>query len=524
MSNKRLTARPEWKAIHSHRKVLESAHIADFFKDNGQRFSQFSQSIAGLLFDYSKNRINAETIEKLVSLAKACDLEGQRDALFQGAIINITENRAALHMALRGSFPSGLEINNENVSDFVRITLAHIKILSQKIRKDKKITDVIHIGIGGSDLGPRMVCRALAPHANGPDIHFLPNIDGQAFSDLTKKLNPKNTLVIIVSKTFTTLETMSNASSVKDWMASALSAKKLKERLIGVTMNERAALDFGIEPGNILPLRDWIGGRFSLWSAVGLPIAIALGFEQFERLLAGAKDADEHFLNVPFEKNIPVLLGLIGIWHRNFWNYPAHALLPYAHNLEHLKTYIQQLDMESNGKSVDRDGKVVDYATAPIIIGEVGTNAQHTFMQLLHQSNEIIPADFILVAQPEHSNRDHHIKLLANALAQSKALMEGQINSDSPHMNFEGNRPSSTFILDRLDAYSLGLLLAFYEHKIFVQGAIWNINSFDQWGVELGKTIANDIIENFEKPNNNNALDGSTADALQHIHKKFTNS
>lgn len=523
MSNNTLTDRPEWKTLACHQQEMAKRSLKNLFADDPQRFEKHTLALPGFFYDYSKTHVNDETIDLLCALAKACGLEDRRAALYSGQKINVTENRAALHMALRGSQPEGLKIDGEDVATFVKATLAQIKTVTERIRADKNITDIIHIGIGGSDLGPRMVCRALALSADGPRIHFLPNVDGHCFYELSRTLCPKHTAVIVVSKTFTTMETLTNAESVRQWMKTKLDDQTLSQRMIGVTMNVEKAEDFGIARDNILPLRDWIGGRFSLWGAVGLPIAIANGFKEFEQLLAGAHAADKHFLNAPLKQNIPMLMGLIGIWQRNFEGYNALAILSYAQHLEHFKTYVQQLDMESNGKGVDLEGRIVSYATGPVIFGETGTNAQHAFMQLLHQSSEIIPVDFILVAHPDHPFRDHHVKLLSNALAQAKALMDGSDHDDdAPYSRFDGNRPSTTSIIERLDAYHLGMLIAFYEHKIFVQGAIWGINSFDQWGVELGKTIAKELIENFDNRNKIKGLDQSTSSLLEYLHTTFT--
>ncbi len=524
MSSKGLTARAEWTALLAHQRSMDGVHIRDLFEKDPQRAEKFTQTLPGLTFDYSKQRISEKTISLLATLADKCDLTEWRKGLYSGQTLNGTENRAALHMALRGSQPKGLKINGEDVAEFVRSTLARIQELSEKVRSDASITDIIHIGIGGSDLGPRLVCRALASKVRGPKIHFMPNVDGQAFYELQRTLKPESTLVIVVSKTFTTMETLTNARTVKAWLEASMPADQVKARLMGVTMNEELAEQFGITREHILPLRDWIGGRFSLWGAVGLPIAIAIGYDGFSQLLAGAQAADAHFMEARFPQNIPVLMALIGIWNRNFWHYNTHAMLAYSENLEHLKTYVQQMDMESNGKGVTGDGQLLDYETGPVVFGEIGTNAQHAFMQHLHQSSEIIPSDFVLIAQPEHPYHEQHIKLVSNALAQSKALMEGHANDGQPHLSFEGNRPSSTIILDKLDPWHLGLLLAVYEHKIFVQGAIWNINSFDQWGVELGKTIAHTIIENFENDAFLDTMDSSTASLLRALRQKFTKS
>ena len=518
MSNNSLTKMPEWSALSAHQRELKEDHIKDYFEQDAARFEKFHLTLNGLLFDYSKHKLRDETVPMLCALAKARGLEEMRGKMFGGERLNASENRAVLHTALRGSTDPSLEIDGENISEFVETTLEQVKTLSEEIRKNPKITDVINIGIGGSDLGPRTVYKALLPHADGPNLHFISNIDGRALESRLNGLRPENTALIITSKSFVTLETITNAETVKKWFLTALDEEALSERLFAISTNIEAATDFGVQQEHILPLRDWVGGRFSLWSAVGLSIATAIGFKEFKALLDGAKAMDEHFKNAPFEKNIPVIMGMIGIWYRNFWNYPAKAILPYSHDLRDLPKYLQQLDMESNGKGVDLEGEAVETASGPVIFGEAGTNAQHAFMQLLHQGPEIIPADFILVKTPEHPYENHHKKLLANALAQSKALMEGKTSKNEPHKAFEGNRPSSSLVLEKLDAYNLGMLLALYEHVIFVQGVIWGINSFDQWGVELGKVLAKSIQNELKTPNSDN-MDSSTQGLLKALSK-----
>lgn len=477
----------EWKALQAHAKILAGTHMRDMFRAEPKRFKAFHISVKGLVFDYSRNFVTPETMELLTDMAKAADIAGWRDKMFAGEKINTTENRAAAHMALRGSNDPSLTLDGENVSDFVRQTLEKIRTISEKIRGDSAITDVVNIGIGGSDLGPRVVYEALQSFNDGPRVHFVSNVDGARISAVLKNLEPAGTVFIVTSKTFSTMETLANAEAVKSWTKST-------KNFYAVTCNERAAKNFGVPAQNILPMREWVGGRVSLWSAVGLPVAVAAGFKSFENLLAGARAMDDHFRNEKFGKNIPVIMGMLGIWYRNFMNYGIHAILPYAHNLRKFPAYIQQLDMESNGKSVSRDGDDLDYKTGPVIFGETGTNAQHAFMQMMHQGADIIPADFIIVKNPDHTLGDHHRKLNANALAQAQALMHGREEASQPHKKFGGNRPSSTLMLDRLDPWHLGLLLSLYEHRMFVQGIVWNINSFDQWGVELGKSLANELL------------------------------
>lgn len=505
--------RPEWAALQKHQEDLSDTHITDLFRDDPRRFHDFHLNLDGLVFDYSKHRITRDTVRLLCDLAKACGVEKWREKMLTGDSINTTENRAALHMALRAgdSFDQNIEIHDENVAAFIRETLDSIKAISTKIRSDKTITDVINVGVGGSDIGPRMVCESLASAADGPRIHFISNLDGRDLENILCHLNPENTAVVIASKTFTTLETITNAKEIKAWAQNAIGDSGVKDRFYGVSANKEKAQEFGIKPENILSLRDWIGGRFSVWGAIGLPIAIANGFEAFKDFLNGAKAVDDHFTSAPFEQNIPVLMALLGVWYNNFWNYHTHAVLPYAQDLHRFPSYAQQLDMESNGKSVDRQGRRIPYATSPVTFGDCGTNGQHAFFQLLHQGTQIVPADFIVVQNPMSKHKDHHTKLVANALAQSQAMMDGTKNSDEPHRNFDGNRPSTTLMIKTLDAYHMGMLLALYEHKVFVQGVIWNLNSYDQWGVELGKKLAQPLTGALDNKDDISNFDSSTA-------------
>ncbi len=511
---------PQWIALQAHQNEMSATRIQDLFKNDTQRFDNFSIGIQGCVFDYSKHKITDETMDKLCALAKACDLEQHRDAMFAGDIINKSENRAVLHTALRGSCDKDLVIDGENVSEYVTSTLERMRILSEKIRKNPQITDVVNIGIGGSDLGPRMAYKALNSRSDGPNMYFISNMDARALAQRLKGLEPKNTLFIISSKSFKTPETLANAQLVKEWLNDNSNVQNINDHFIAITSNIEAAQDFGITDNNILTLRDWIGGRMSICSAVGLPIAIANGFDAFKSLLEGARAADEHFQNAPFEKNIPLIMAMLGIWYRNFWGLSAQAVLPYSHGLRELPIYMQQLEMESNGKGVSKNGDALAYASSGIVFGEAGTNAQHTFMQLLHQGTEIIPADFIMFARANHEHSDNHTKLLANALAQSDALMQGHANKSEPYRNFEGNRPSSIFIFDTLNPYHLGMLIALYEHKVFVQGIVWDINSFDQWGVELGKLNAVEIEKAMIDKNENKLLNASTAGLIKHIELK----
>ena len=493
-TNPPLTALSEWRALIDHKATLEGEHIKDLFAADPARFDNMHVDLDGLVFDYSRHKATDKTVSLLCDLAKARGFESLRKNMVSGAAINASEHRSVLHMALRGSVDENLDIDGVNVSHFVNGVLGHMQMLAELVSAQKHITTVINIGIGGSDLGPRMVYKALRPFRNDIDVHFVSNIDGRALDSALDGLSPENTLFVITSKTFTTLETLTNARTAKTWFLENSAGQDFADHVLAVTMNEKAAKDFGVLQENILNLKDWVGGRFSLWGAVGISLVLAYGFENFSKLLAGAKAMDSHFLNAPLEKNIPVIMGLLGVWYRNFWHYPSKAILPYAHDLRDLPKYLQQLDMESNGKSVDRDGTPVCTSTGSVIFGEAGTNSQHAFMQLLHQGTEIIPADFVVIANAEHEHETHHQKLISNALAQSKALMEGrEATEGESYRAFAGNRPSSTLLLKRLDPFHLGMLIALYEHVVFVQGAIWGINSFDQWGVELGKDLAKHI-------------------------------
>jgi glucose-6-phosphate isomerase len=518
MPTKSITQSPEFKALQAHQKTLQAAHIKDMFSSDPARAQKFSLEAAGIFIDYSKHKITDETCRLLNALAKARGISEKRDALIEGAKVNHSERRAVLHPALRGSADASLEIDGERVQDFVKAVMVQLAEISHNIRKNPSITDVVHIGIGGSDLGPRLVYGALKDIADGPRIHFVANMDAADIDATLKALKPASTIFIIASKTFTTLETLSNAQIAKAWLQNSLGTQKTVEHIYAVTMNASAAKNFGLSDKHILPLRDWIGGRYSLWSAIGLSLCIAIGYAQFEQLLSGAKDMDTHFRTAPLNQNMPVMMGLLGFWYRNFFDYRAHAILPYAHNLSDLPAYIQQLDMESNGKSVTSAGSPIDYATSPVIFGAIGTNAQHAFFQFLHQGTDIVPCDFIVAATSTSQNQSAHRKLLANALAQAQAMMQGDQNTAEPHRHFDGNRPSSMIVLPRLDPYHLGALLALYEHKTFVQGVLWDINSFDQWGVELGKTGATSLIKSLESAENlPPSVDPSTRALIQRL-------
>ncbi len=523
-----LNNKPEWKALKSHRRAMENTQMRDLFAADPTRFERFSLKYEGLLFDYSKHRITDETIGLLTDLARACDLEAWRDKMFAGEKINESENRAVLHTALRRPADENVIIDGEDIMPFIHKTLFRMRDFSNSVRDGswtghtgKPIETVVNIGIGGSDLGPYMVCEALTPHAEcSVSVRFVSNVDGAQITDILRDCNPETTLFIIASKTFTTQETMTNATTAKAWLLDALKDENaIARHFVALSTNEEAVTAFGIAPENMFPFRDWVGGRYSLWSAIGLSICCAIGFYEFEDLLRGAHAMDTHFRTAPLESNMPVIMALLGIWYRNFWDAESMAVLPYSQHLHRFPAFLQQLDMESNGKSVDRNGTIVDYATGPVVFGEPGTNGQHAFYQLIHQGKALIPCDFIAPVQSPSPHGHHHDILLANMFAQARALMEGRdlANSDNdPQKVFDGNRPSTTILMDRLDPFQLGMLIALYEHKVFVQGIIWNINSFDQWGVELGKVLAKGILETITDGTSQDT-DSSTAGLTAHF-------
>jgi len=516
-----LTESFPWQELTRHRRALTTVTLRTLFADDPDRFPRFTAETCGLLLDYSKNRITDDTLALLFALARSRGLESWRDDLFSGRRLNRTEDRAVLHTALRCRAERPVSPDGVNVMPEIRSVARRLSRFVDGVRfgavtghTGRPFKDVVNIGIGGSDLGPLMVTEALRPYHN-PElrVRYVSNVDGSHLYDTLDWLDPENTLFIITSKTFTTEETMTNARSARDWfLREGGSEADIARHFVAVSTNEAAVRAFGIGPDTTFSFWDWVGGRFSLWSAVGLPVALAVGMERFDEMLAGAFAMDEHFRTAPLEQNLLVLLGLLGIWYINFWDAGAHAVLPYDQYLHRLPAYLQQLEMESNGKSVDRDGRPVDYATAPVLFGEPGTNCQHSFFQLLHQGTRLIPADFLVAAQSHTPLADHHRILLANCLAQTEALMRGRSAEEAgaelaaagtpperaarllPHKVFEGNRPSNTLLYRKLDPFTLGALIALYEHKVFVQGAIWNLNSFDQWGVELGKTLARTLL------------------------------
>ncbi|MDR2171792.1 MAG: glucose-6-phosphate isomerase [Planctomycetaceae bacterium] len=536
MSN--ITQSKVWLDLTEHRKTLDQISMRQMFADDPHRFDKFSILFAEqkILFDYSKNLANNTTIQLLTNLANECKLEQFRDSMFSGAKINFTENRAVLHTALRNRSNKPVLVDGKNIMDDVNSVLARIKLFSQKIIDgkwhgftNKPITDVVNIGIGGSDLGPVMVTEALKPYKTRLNLHFVSNIDGSHIAETLKKLDPATTLFIIASKTFTTQETMTNAETAKDWFLKHAKEKSfVSKHFVAISTNKQKVEAFGVDTTNMFEFWDWVGGRYSLWSAIGLSIVLAIGFDNFEQLLTGAYEADQHFQKTPLDKNIPALMGLLGVWYNNFWNADTHAILPYDQYLHRFPAYLQQADMESNGKKIDRQNQNINYSTGAIVWGEPGTNGQHAFYQLIHQGTKLIPCDFLAPAQTHNPIKDHHEKLLANFIAQTEALMKGknldevkdelkksglnenEINLLAPSKVFNGNKPTNSFFFEKLTPATLGALIAFYEHKIFVQGAIWNINSFDQMGVELGKQLASKILPELKSNEKINSHDNST--------------
>ncbi|MCS6974150.1 MAG: glucose-6-phosphate isomerase [Cyclobacteriaceae bacterium] len=526
---------PAWRKLEMHLLQIQALHMRELFSTDPDRFKKFTLQFEDILVDFSKNRINTETIRLLLQLAEETGLREGIDAMFSGRRINYTENRPVFHVALRNRSGKPMTIDGKDVMPEVQRVLARMQQFSEKIRNGswtgytgKAITDVINIGIGGSDLGPLMVTEALKPYASRIRSHFVSNVDGTHISETLRQLNPETSLFIIASKTFTTQETMTNAHTARKWFLQHGTEADVSRHFVAVSTNQQAVTSFGISPDNMFEFWDWVGGRFSLWSAIGLPIACAIGFENFEQLLEGAHAMDNHFRNASFESNIPLMLALIGIWNVNFLGATSEAILPYDQYLHRFPAYLQQAFMESNGKSVDRNGQPVDYHTCPVIWGEPGTNGQHAFYQLIHQGTHFIPCDFLLPVKSHNPVGDHHEKLVANCFAQSEALMNGKtaeevefelrqagLNEEkikllTPHKVFTGNRPSNTILFEKLTPRTLGALIAMYEHKIFVQGLLWNIFSFDQWGVELGKALAAKILPELSGTDEIKTHDSST--------------
>ena len=503
--------RPVCRLLQAHQAQMAGLHMRELFAAAPARFERFSLQVGELLLDYSKNRIMDETMSLLMRLAEEADVTGWRERMFGGDKINHTENRAVLHVALRNRSNRPVVVDGEDVMPKVNAVIDQMAAFAERVRSGEwrgytgeRITDVVNIGIGGSDLGPQMVVQALKPYRHPRlKLHFISNVDGAHVKEALEALNPATTLFIVSSKTFTTQETMTNAHTARDWfLAQAQAETHVAKHFVAVSTNRDAVTAFGIDPANMFEFWDWVGGRYSLWSASGLSIVLAVGAERFIELLEGAHAMDEHFRHAPLAQNMPVILAMLGVWYNNFFNAESHAILPYDHYLRSLPAYLQQADMESNGKSVDREGKVVDYATGAIIWGATGINGQHAFYQLLHQGTKMIPADFIVSVEPPTELQAHHDILIANFLAQTEALMRGrnleetqaQTGQFVSHKVFDGNHPSNAIVLRKLTPHALGMLIALYEHKIFVQGVIWNLNSYDQWGVELGKQLASRIL------------------------------
>ena len=532
----KLTEISQWKALQQHYETeMKSVHLRQLFKDE-KRFEKFSidEEKLGILFDYSKNIVTEKTMELLLDLVKASDIDTWKNKEFSGEKINWTEKRAVLHTALRNMSNDPVYVDGKDVMPEIKAVLEKMKQFTEKLRNGKwlgktgkQIKSVVNIGIGGSDLGPRMACEALKYYADGPKVYFVSNIDGADVYEVLKQLDPETTLFIVASKTFTTLETITNANTARKWIVDALGNDAVKNHFVALSTNKEKVAEFGIDTDNMFEFWNFVGGRYSLWSAIGLPIACAIGFDKFKQMLEGAYEMDCHFKTAPVEKNIPVIMAVLGIWYNNFFNAQSYAVLPYSQYLHRFTAYLQQADMESNGKTINRDGQKVDYQTGQILWGEAGTNGQHSFYQLIHQGTKMIPADFIGIVNPPKVVGDHHDKLMSNYFAQTEALAFGlekekvietltkacysqeDIKMLTPHKIFDGNKPTNSILLKELTPKSLGSLIAMYEHKIFVQGIIWQVNSFDQWGVELGKVLAKVILPELNS-NVKNKHDNST--------------
>ncbi|MDP4194435.1 MAG: glucose-6-phosphate isomerase [Bacteroidota bacterium] len=533
----KLTQSDVWKKLKEHQLAVSRKNMRTMFEEDPDRFNKFFLKFNDILLDYSKNRITEETMELLLQLTEESELKGWIEKMFSGEKINVTENRAVLHTALRNRSNRAIFVDGKDVMPEVNAVLKHMRQFSEDIRNGKwkgytgkNITDVVNIGIGGSDLGPVMVTEALKPYGKpGLNVHFVSNVDGTDISEVLKKVNPETVLFLIASKTFTTQETIANANTAKEWFLKAAKDKsEVAKHFAALSTNEKEVSKFGIDTKNMFEFWDWVGGRYSLWSAIGLSIAIYIGMDNFEDLLKGAFEMDEHFKAESFERNMPVILALLGIWYNNFWDAQSYAILPYDQYMHRFPAYFQQGDMESNGKSVARDGSHVDYSTGPVVWGEPGTNGQHAFYQLIHQGTKLVPCDFIAPIETHNPVGEHHKLLLSNFFAQTEALMKGknekevrseleksglsetEIQKLLPHKIFEGNRPSNSILVKKITPRNLGSLIALYEHKIFVQGIIWNINSFDQWGVELGKQLAKAILPELEEGKKVKSHDSST--------------
>ena len=521
-----------WKNLQHHFESIKDEHMVSWFNDDSNRTSKMSVKWEDFFLDFSKNRITSETLKLLKDLAEEVQLDDAISKYFGGEKINKTEGRAVLHTALRAPEDAKIFYEGNNVVPEIYEVKDKINQFSQEVieghRKgftNKAFTDIVNIGIGGSDLGPAMVVDALSYYKNHLNVHFVSNVDGDHVHEVLKKLNPETTLFVIVSKTFTTQETLSNATTIKQWFLQHATQDDISKQFVAVSTNIEKVKAFGIDPQNIFPMWDWVGGRFSLWSAVGLSISLAVGFDQFDAMLKGAHKMDVHFKEEKFEQNIPTILAFLSIWYNNFFKAESEAIIPYTQYLNQFATYLQQAIMESNGKSIDRAGDKVSYQTGNLIWGEPGTNSQHAFFQLIHQGTKLIPADFIGFAKALHGNQDHQDKLMSNFFAQTEALLKGKTNTEViaegtneaiiPYKIFEGNRPTNTIFIDQLTPESLGKLIAMYEHKIFVQGVVWNVFSYDQFGVELGKQLAGKILKEFSNESNN-IHDSSTSNLISH--------
>jgi len=542
--------RPQWRALQAHWDELTGVRMRDLFAQDPMRPRRMSLQATYLFADYSKNLITEKTLELLLDLAMAVDLPGSIRRMFTGEPINNTEGRAVLHIALRNRSNRPIYVDGKDVMPGVDQVLRRLEGFVATVRggdwkgfTGKCITDVVNIGIGGSNLGPLMVCEALRPYQSDDlRVHFVSNVDGTHLAETVRSLDPATTLFVVASKTFTTMETMTNAGSARAWLVKALGDEAVANHFVAVSTNESKVVEFGIDPNNMFGFWDWVGGRYSLWSAIGLPIALAVGMDRFLDLLEGAHAIDEHFRSADLGENLPAILGLIGVWYANFAGARTHAILPYDQSLRYLPAYLQQGDMESNGKRVTRLGEVVDYTTGPVVWGEPGTDGQHAFFQLIHQGTQMIPADFIAPVNSQNPLGDHHAKLMANCFAQTEALMRGRTQDEArdemlaaglapasadelaPHRAFPGNRPTNTILVERLTPATLGALIAMYEHRIFTQGVVWGVNSYDQWGVELGKQLAGVILKELEEGKSSAEHDASTRGLIEYFlrHRKTT--
>jgi glucose-6-phosphate isomerase len=516
--------RPEWQALAK----APRRSLRDLYRNDPRRFEDFSIALPGLLMDYSRQAVDRATMDLLLNLARACDLETWRDRMFSGEAINTSEGRAVLHTALRRPETDAVFVNGGDVMPAIHDTLSRMRVFADSVHSGqwtghtgKKIASIVNIGIGGSDLGPRMVVDALRPFRHpGLDVHFVSNVDAADLLNALQGCNPETTLFLIASKTFTTAETMANAHAARQWLADGLgSDSAVQKHFAALSTNRKAVESFGIHPDNMFPFEDWVGGRYSVWSSIGLSVALATGFDHFRALLDGAHAMDRHFVTAPLDRNAPVLMGLLGVWNRNFQEMGAQAVLPYDRNMHLFSAWLQQVAMESNGKRVSRDNESLTYNTSPVVFGTSGTDCQHSYFQMIHQGTSTVPCDFIAAIAPHHSCVSHHRMLLANLIAQADALMEGrplEKSGNDPQRTFPGNRPSTILLIDRTDPFHLGQIMALYEHKVFVEGILWNINSFDQFGVELGKILANQVLEKLAH------LSGSFPGILGYIRARYS--